>query len=69
MTICKTCGAKIDFIRSPKGGKIPVAAHAGYYIPVDAGTAVFVTAKGEVRKGREVTDGIKGHLLHKCGRR
>ncbi len=52
MTICKTCGAKIDFIRSPKGGKIPVAARAGYYIPDSTGPTVFVTSKGEVRKGR-----------------
>ena len=69
MTLCETCGAKIDFIRPPKGGKIPVAARAGYYIPDSTGPSVFATSKGEVRKGREAVDGIKGHLLHPCGGR
>ena len=63
MTICKTCGAKIDFIRSPKGGKIPVAARAGYYIPDSTGPTVFVTSKGEVRKAPQVRREVESYAV------
>ena len=68
MVVCKYCGRMIDFVKLAKGGKkIPVAPRAECFIPDEiGGTEVFVTPRGEVRKGRRATDGIKGHMLHKC---
>lgn len=70
MLKCNNCGRMITFIKRKGQKSIPVEPRAEYFVPDDvAGTVVFVSEKGMVRKGRPATDGIKGYILHKCDRK
>lgn len=70
MLRCDNCGRLISFVKRKGQRSIPVDPHAGYFVPDEVtGTAVFVTEKGIVRKGRPTADGIKGYTLHKCDRK
>lgn len=59
MSWCKYCGARIDWLRTPKGKNMPVE-----YMPVmvmpDRGTEVFVTDEGEVIRGKRTLPGAAG---------
>lgn len=59
MAWCKYCGARIDWIRTPKGKYMPVE-----YMPVmvmpDRGEETFVTDEGEVIRGKQTLPGAVG---------
>lgn len=65
MDICKKCGKRIKFIRRKGSDMLIVNSSPIFFIP-DSHGRVFVDAKGQMRTGTIVSDGIKGYTLHDC---
>lgn len=68
MVKCKSCGAPIIFIGTPKGRRIPCDAEPVKYWQKDGGSAKVVTPNGEVVSAELEGDpqeatGI-GHISH-----
>lgn len=59
MAWCKYCGARIDWLRTPKGKYMPVEYTPVMVMP-DRGTEVFVTDEGEVIRGKRTLPGAAG---------
>lgn len=56
MKVCEKCGAKIDFIKTQRGGFMPVNVGLVGYTVGSSGKDTVVTPSGEVLKKVKVTD-------------
>lgn len=63
---CDKCGKRIRFIRRAGLKALKVNSDSSFFIPDDNGGEVFITTKGETRRGFKAQDGIKGFKLHEC---
>lgn len=65
MTECKSCKAKIFFMKTETGGTMPVDAREVTYNPDPTGPTTFLGPGGVVERGRlSVTGNTKGFIPH-----
>ena len=59
MALCRDCGERIKWIRTPKGKWMPADCRPVRVAP-NRGTEIFVTDKGEIIKGGRTLPGAIG---------
>ena len=69
MTVCKSCGAEIKWIKLSSGKVHPVDPDPAYYLKfVGIGKRIFVTETGEIERGeycnRHAYGAVKGYTSH-----
>ena len=62
ITTCRSCGARIRWIRTPAGKSMPCDERPISYLPNPQGKAKLVTPEGTVVSCDEVQEGTEGSL-------